>query len=222
MGHVQRAMAVQQLVKPAHVKEASSFLHAITDMCTVDYDGFMVVTVHQQGHSFVLIVHYGYCSVGFGGDNVGRMSRLGASVQCLQLPWVIAGDCNIDVSQMLESRYLQRLGGHVLRAPVQHTCVSSKGQSHIDYFVASSSCLPYIRSVEAVEAVPWKPRCGASHSFSAVRFAINDALLACSAAYAPSEQADVATHLGFEVASRQAGAGFSLRDGSWEKNIAAR
>ena len=51
----------------------------------VGYDGFMAVTVHQQGYTFVLVVYYGYCSVGFGGDNVGRMARLRAFVRCLLL-----------------------------------------------------------------------------------------------------------------------------------------
>eukprot|EP00959_Pyramimonas_sp_CCMP1952_P052480 1097168-Pyramimonas_sp.AAC.1 len=73
------------------------------------------------------------------------------------MPWMIAGVFNINVDEVQRSMFIKKIHGHVVRAPIQCTQVGGTGDYHIDFVVASSSCVPYIREVSAVLDVPWAP-----------------------------------------------------------------
>eukprot|EP00959_Pyramimonas_sp_CCMP1952_P156700 3277288-Pyramimonas_sp.AAC.1 len=61
-------------------------------------------------------------AVGLASDSVQRFNRLGAFLSSLQLPWVAVGDYNVPSDVLQSSGFLTRVGGVVVKAPVEYTC----------------------------------------------------------------------------------------------------
>eukprot|EP00959_Pyramimonas_sp_CCMP1952_P386861 8107918-Pyramimonas_sp.AAC.1 len=127
---------------------------------TEELDGFMPVAVHQRGFTFIAVMFYGHAWLGFHGGSIQTYARLGSFLRSLQLPWLVAGDFNIGVDGVQRSLFLKKIQGRVIRAPAEFTNVGGNGDSHIDFVVASTTCLPSIRDVAAVQDVPRAPHCG--------------------------------------------------------------
>ena len=88
-----------------------------------------------------------------------RFRRLGSFLRALQLPWVAMGDWNITPQYLQSSGFLQEVGGQIRCADVEYTCDPGGGKkaSHLDYLVHSYAATPYIKHVEPLHDVPWKP-----------------------------------------------------------------
>eukprot|EP00959_Pyramimonas_sp_CCMP1952_P214679 4492739-Pyramimonas_sp.AAC.1 len=83
-------------------------------------------------------------------------------MQALSLPWVVLGDFSIPSSELSSGAsggFVGKIGASVLEAPIEHTCVSKSGASHINYILASPSAIPCILGVQAILDAPWKLHC---------------------------------------------------------------
>ena len=98
--------------------------------------------VHMKGFSLLIVLFYAHPTLGFARANAQRYARLGALLQSVQLPWIVLGDFNQDVSEFRQSAFVKRVHGHIRQANVDYTCVGGAGSSHIDFLMASESGLP--------------------------------------------------------------------------------
>ena len=73
----------------------------------------------MSGFSILIVLFYAHPSVQFGGDNAQRFSKLGAFLRSVKLPWLVAGDFNIDVNVVARSDFCKRVGGVIRRADVE-------------------------------------------------------------------------------------------------------
>eukprot|EP00959_Pyramimonas_sp_CCMP1952_P275391 5756231-Pyramimonas_sp.AAC.1 len=73
-------------------------------------DGFIPVVVRQRGHSIVVCTFYGHHSQGYSGQNLERLSKLGALLQALHLPWVVLGDFNMSSLTLSPGGFLGKIG----------------------------------------------------------------------------------------------------------------
>ena len=134
----------------------------VSDLCAdghTSFDGFLPVTIHLQGYTIVLVLCYLHPSVGVGGSNAARLTRLGAFLRSLRLPWLCVGDFNIAPEKLRASKFLQRVQGQIHRAPCDYTCSTSGGKSLIDYVIAGPGSGSFLVDVTADHDVPWSPHC---------------------------------------------------------------
>eukprot|EP00959_Pyramimonas_sp_CCMP1952_P377098 7898568-Pyramimonas_sp.AAC.1 len=97
--------------------------------------------------------------MGLGGANVGRFRRLSALLHALQLPWLVIGDSNMSPAVLTKAGLLQTIGGMIVTADVEATCLLSTG-TRIDYIMCSIAVRPFILQVLPIESVPWRPHIG--------------------------------------------------------------
>ena len=90
--------------------------------------------------------------------NLKVLQGIAARVNLLQGPLVLSADWNGTPEELVATGFLKLIGGHIIR-PVGKTCSAGKGRI-LDYFVVSSSMLPYVRgafNVEDAGASPHSP-----------------------------------------------------------------
>eukprot|EP00959_Pyramimonas_sp_CCMP1952_P454010 9469218-Pyramimonas_sp.AAC.1 len=73
------------------------------------------------------------------GTNLLRFHHLGALLNSLRVPWIVAGDYNMPAPVLSHSGFLTAVGGQVVQASVETTCSTGETGSHIDYLVCSQS-----------------------------------------------------------------------------------
>ena len=73
---------------------------------------------------------------------------------------MVVGDYDIDVGVFQRSALCRRVGGVIPLSDVERACLGGAGNSHVDFPMASESCVPCIHSVSAVVDAPWAPRVG--------------------------------------------------------------
>ena len=82
-----------------------------------------------------------YVNEGWSDNNLYIMQEVSSYLEKLNqsgYDWIVAGDFNIEPSQVGDRRWLHGLGG-VLRAPSETTCRQSMPGSCIDYFLTSAN-----------------------------------------------------------------------------------
>ena len=98
-------------------------------------------------HCGSLYLHDG---IGLGHElNQKVLHGVAARVNLLQGPFVLSADWNGTPEELVATGFLKLIQGHIVR-PVGKTCTAGKGRI-LDYFVVSSSMLPYIRGAFNVE-----------------------------------------------------------------------
>ena len=98
-----------------------------------------VIDVSEQ-LTFALASVYLKVGVGAGDANLRILAHAGHVLQESRLPWLVAGDFNLDSTLLAETGWLQRARGYVL-VTERPTCITKHRASHIDYMVASDTML---------------------------------------------------------------------------------
>ena len=82
---------------------------------------------------------YLHTSIGFVGQNLDILNRLGERLRALDRPFVLGGDFNFARTYLHDSGWLHAMRASVVGPPEeQATCITAAGSSSIDYFVVSN------------------------------------------------------------------------------------
>eukprot|EP00959_Pyramimonas_sp_CCMP1952_P238014 4973969-Pyramimonas_sp.AAC.1 len=96
------------------------------------------------------------------GRNCERFRKLGGLLTSIRMPWVCIGDYNMSPETLAKSKFLERVGGAIIRtADVTGTCAKKNGEdSMLDYLVMSPSAVPFVKEVNPIRDVAWRPHIG--------------------------------------------------------------
>ncbi len=122
--------------------------------------------LHTRGSMILVVNLYNTSGIGFTGDNVARMAFVAKLVKTFKLPYIVVGDWNLSPEQLLRTKWLETVGGRILKPPVAVTCAMGSG-SLIDYAVVDKVAATMVQSVEVDTKGSWKPHLGYTISLEA-------------------------------------------------------
>ena len=84
-------------------------------------------------------------------ENSTLLAAIGAFCLSLEQPWIVAWDANLTPEQIVESGWVSRVAGRMVRTR-ETTCRASNGEDHeLDFFITSRH-FPRARAQKIVDA----------------------------------------------------------------------
>ncbi len=102
-----------------------------------------------------------YLEPGIGprGVNLDRLAEVGTFLAQFAVPFIIAGDFNMEPAELLSTEWAQKLKAQIVYPDVPFTCTSGEGRV-LDYYVVSKGLMPALRSISCSDDTPWRPHLG--------------------------------------------------------------
>jgi len=122
----------------------------------------IATTLRLKGVTLLVIVAYLFDGINLGGCNLALMAAIGRLVSTMGLPFLLAGDFNMDPETLERSGWAQQLGGTCLATGLPYTCRGGAGKANriLDYIMVSSKVLPMFTATGAAKRGPWRPHLG--------------------------------------------------------------
>ena len=93
------------------------------------------------------------------GANIDKLAAIKKLTMLLNMPFIMVGDWNMEPPVLLQSGWVQEVGGTILVPQVPFTCSKASG-ALLDFVVASAQALHLIQSIEVDAAGTWRPHSG--------------------------------------------------------------
>ena len=107
----------------------------------------------------VLVTAYFIDSIGPVGENWDLLMKIAEFVHGLDMVWVIGADWNCSPKDLVDSGWLELVGGCIVAAPDSvGTCKTRSGwHSNLDYFVVPIRCVPAFRHAGVIRYAKTSP-----------------------------------------------------------------
>ena len=133
----------------------SSVLEQIANHSSVPLS-FSAAYMNFKGTKIVLVTIYFYTTEKMGLRNNALFFQLQLLRNILGLPLLIYGDFNMDSSVVLESGWVERLNGHLIKLDIDSTLITATS-SNIDYFIVTDGVQHLVKNIQPVLTSPWSP-----------------------------------------------------------------
>ena len=123
-----------------------------------EHFGFRSVLVRMKGWTLHYIAAYFDSGWPFeAGPNALKWQAILGLITSMNLPWIIAADCNRTPDEVAHSTFVRFLKGVVVAPAVEFTCASAPPPGRvIDMVISCKACVPYLQ-VLPYYAHPFKP-----------------------------------------------------------------
>ena len=156
-----RELAARQSVSGAMAGATAGNLDS--DGNGLDFCDWVPMAWHLRGYSIVIISIYLDGGVApTAGINSKKLASLSSFLDGIDHPWIIVGDWNHSPQQIWQSGWPKQMGSAIMSLPEGSFTCFKKGSkpSLIDFALVSYKAERYVRYIEAVPDVPWRPHIG--------------------------------------------------------------